>query len=347
MDDHANDAATATATAVGSLAVGAIEIPGDIDMFKVELTAGQTVSLQVTRAANGGAEGLDNPYLVFYDALASTVALDNDSGGGFDARMFVSVAASGTYYVGVRDHGQGVGTYELNIGQTSLRTGTDGADSISGGSASDAVTAGPGDDHLLGLDGDDLLDGGANFDIAQYEGPLSNFFIEPVDVSGWSQTASRGWVLSDSIGSEGIDTLVSIERVAFSDGFLALDLDGHAGDVAKVLGAVFGADAVYNPDYVGVGLQLVDSGLNMHQLAEVALAFRLGPQPSSAQVVELLFTNLVGAAPTYDQLQPLTALLDSGALTPTDLGVVAAEHELNLANIDFVGLSDYGIVYSA
>ncbi len=346
MDDHAGEASAATATALGNSVAGDVEVPGDVDMFAVELTAGQAIVLRVNRTAESGSAGLADPSLVLQDATGHILAMDDDSGGEFNARVFYSIEASGTYYAAVTDHDQGTGTYELSIHQTTRRSGSDLADSLVGGTLSDTVEAGAGNDQLTGLTGDDLLDGGLGFDIARYEGPLANFFIEPVDVSGWASTASRGWVLTDSIGTEGSDVLVSIERVAFADHNLALDLDGNAGTVAKVLGAVFGADAIYDPVYVGVGLQLADSGIGLNQLMDIALAYRLGAQPSSTQVVDLLFTNVVGHAPTNDERQPFTDMLDSGALTMTELGALAAEHPLNLANIDFVGLADYGIVYT-
>ena len=46
----------------------------------------------------------------------------------------------------------------------------------------------------------------------------------------------------------------SIERIEFSDGGIAYDLDGYAGLVAKLLGAVFGFESVGNAKYVGIGL---------------------------------------------------------------------------------------------
>lgn len=47
----------------------------------------------------------------------------------------------------------------------------------------------------------------------------------------------------------------------------AYDLDGHAGETAKILGAVFGAESITNQKYVGIGLSLLDDGMEYEQLA--------------------------------------------------------------------------------
>jgi hypothetical protein len=95
------------------------------------------------------------------------------------------------------------------------------------------------------------------------------------------------WRVSD--GSGGETRLHAVERLQFDDGKLALDLDGNAGTVARVLGAVFGATAVVNAAYVGIGLQLADAGTSPQALVQLALDARLGPVASAGEVVDLLF----------------------------------------------------------
>ncbi|MBL8360417.1 MAG: Ig-like domain-containing protein [Rubrivivax sp.] len=139
--------------------------------------------------------------------------------------------------------------------------------------------------------------------------------------------------------------LLNIERVQFPDAKLALDLAGHAGWVAMILGAVFGPASVGNAAYVGIGLGLADAGMTFEALAGYALQARFGENPGSSALVQALYTNVVGAAPSADALAYYVGLLDSHQLTPVDLGVLAAQHPLNLANIDLVGLADSGLVY--
>src|SRR5690606_17487036 len=52
-DDHGNDAANATALAVGGMVAGTIEALGDNDWFKVDLVAGATYEFKTQNLANG------------------------------------------------------------------------------------------------------------------------------------------------------------------------------------------------------------------------------------------------------------------------------------------------------
>ena len=346
MDDFSNDFTTTARTQVGRLIDGNIETLGDRDMLAVNLVAGQSITVEVLRKASSNG-GLDDPVVGLHNAAGQLVAFDDDAGGNLNARLFFTVPTSGDYFIEVRAHNaEGVGTYGVGVYRRNIQPSTDSIDLISGGPTPDTMQMRGGNDSFWGKGGDDLLDGGEGLDTTLYAGPMANFFIEPVDVRGWSTSASRGWVLFDRFGDEGNDVLVAVERVAFADGRLALDLDGHAGDVVKMLGAVFGASAVDNPAFVGIGLSLADGGMSFQDLLAVALNFQLGANPSNDQLVDLLFTNLVGVAPTPAERAGITALLDDGAVTQLGLTQLAAELELNLQNIDFIGLVDYGVVYS-
>jgi hypothetical protein len=148
-------------------------------------------------------------------------------------------------------------------------------------------------------------------------------------------------------GAGGTDSLVGVERLSFSDGQVALDLAGEAGTVAKVIGAVFGAAYVHNAQVVGIGLDLLDGGMSSQDLVGLALGCRLGASASNDAVVELLYTNLAGSAPTAAQKGVFVALLDQGAVSQETLGLIVADHALNAAHIDLVGLSAAGLEYAA
>ena len=139
--------------------------------------------------------------------------------------------------------------------------------------------------------------------------------------------------------------LLNIERIHFSDVNLALDLDGHAGWVAEILGAVFGGSAVSHAAYVAIGLGLADAGASFEDLVGYALQARFGANPDSTALVQTLYTNVVGAAPSSADQAFFVGLLDSHAMTPVDLGTLAAQHPANLAHIDLVGLMQSGLVY--
>ena len=142
----------------------------------------------------------------------------------------------------------------------------------------------------------------------------------------------------------GTVSLANVERLTFSDQKLALDLNGNAGSVAKILGAVFGAGAVARPDFVGIGLSLLDSGqYNATTLMGYALEVALGKNASPQAVVDLLFRNLVGVLPDAQTQQSFVDLISANS--PAWLGNLAATHPLNEANIQLTGLQLTGLAF--
>lgn len=137
--------------------------------------------------------------------------------------------------------------------------------------------------------------------------------------------------------------LQDIERITFSDKSIAVDLDGHAGQVAKILGAVFGSDSVANAEYVGIGLDLLDGGMSYSDLA--ALAVSVTGQSNSTEVCNLLWENVIGAPATSADIEPFKAMLDAGQLSIGQLTTLAADTSFNTSNIDLVGLAQTGLEY--
>ena len=157
--------------------------------------------------------------------------------------------------------------------------------------------------------------------------------------------SGAGLTVTDRTGAEGVDRLAGVERLQFADGRVAFDLGGHAGSVAKVLGAVFGKSAVANREYAGIGLGLMDGGMGYQDLMGLAIDHRLGSAASHADVVDLLYANVVGSAPSAAVLADYVALLDSGLQSRSSLGVLAADTSINADNIGLAGLSGAGLPY--
>ncbi|WP_395698980.1 Ig-like domain-containing protein [Aquabacterium sp.] len=317
----------------GSLIFGVISAPTDSDMFAVDLTAGNYYTIDLQRST----DGLVDPYLLLFNGGGELITFDNDGGGQGNAQLNFAPTASGRYYVSAADFSTGMGAYRLQAKALPLLRGSDGADTLQGSATAEALSGGPGDDRLGGGGGDDVLDGGDGIDTALYTGARAGYALMPL---------ANGWAVSDSLGSEGRDVLHGIERLQFADGKLALDLGGNAGDVARILGVVFGPASVHEAAYVGIGLGLRDGGMSYEALMQLALDARLGANATSADVVNLLYTNLVGTGPGPDALALYTSLLDDGSYTPATLALLAAEQELNLANIDLAGLVQTGLAYS-
>lgn len=137
--------------------------------------------------------------------------------------------------------------------------------------------------------------------------------------------------------------LIGIERLIFADNSLALDVDGNAGKVASLLGAVFGAESIHNQEYVGIGLTLFDSGQSMEQVADLAL--RAVGAVSHDDVVERLYGNLFGSAPSQNEKAAYVSLLDNGVYSSASLAVAAADLVDDYGVVDLVGLQQTGIEY--
>ena len=202
--------------------------------------------------------------------------------------------------------------------------GTGQADVIFGNAANNTLTGGG---------GNDTLDGGAGADAAVFSGPRARYVI--------TKTQS-GQTVKDNAGTDGTDTLTNIERLFFSDGKLALDLNGSAGQTVKLIGAVFGKASVANASFVSTGLRLLDNGMSYQQLG--TLAINETGKKANIDIVSLLWTNLFGSAPTSSQSAPYVAMLDKG-LSAGALAVMAADTGENMTSINLVGLSQTGVVY--
>jgi hypothetical protein len=150
-------------------------------------------------------------------------------------------------------------------------------------------------------------------------------------------------------GASSTLSLTNMERLVFNTGTdkWAIDIDGNAGITAKVLGAVFGASAVSNPTYVGIGLNYLDTSISTTKYADLMqLAFNAAGATTSTAVVNLLWNNLFHAAPTAAEAAPIIAMIDSGSYTAGTLGVLAADTSFNATNINLVGLHQTGLHYA-
>jgi len=242
---------------------------------------------------------------------------------------------------GIQNMVLGEGDDELHGGAGNDVVGSKGGnDQLFGDEGNDVVFGGEGRDTLHGGSGNDALDGDEGLDMAAFNVLRAN-----------AQLSLRGdhyRVDSSDGGTLGRDTLTEVERLAFSDGYIALDLDGGAGMVAKIFAAVFGVESLSDERAVGSALALLDHGMSYEQLAQWALTETgLSDQPADyAAVVTLLYSNLVGQAPSQTELDLYVGLLAGGGHTLSSLVMFAAEQAENLANVDFEALAQTGLKYA-
>jgi len=186
--------------------------------------------------------------------------------------------------------------------------------------------------------GSDNLNGGPGLDTVVYTGKRADYTVHAKDA---------GLSVSRNDLSEGADWLQDVERLSFSDLSVAYDSTGAAGLTLRVLGAVFGLDAVHNPVYAGIGLKLLaQPGYTEAQLFSTALQVRLGEQVNNPQaLVDVLYANVVGQAPSPEQAKPFVDMLVSGGFTPVGLAQLAAGTDLNLARVGLTGAVFQGLEY--
>ncbi|MDP4076335.1 matrixin, partial [Acidovorax sp. A1169] len=124
---------------------------------------------------------------------------------------------------------------------------------------------------------------------------------------------------------------------------LALDLNGNAGQAAKLLGALGGPALLANKGVVGEVIRLLDAGATSQTIA--GLGLQLLGVSTPTQIAQTLWTNVVGRAGTQAELKPLLDLM-AGGVSGSELTVMAANLEMNAVRIDLVGLAAKGIEFA-
>lgn len=271
--------------------------------------------------------------IVAPDFIVSSGFLFTDGGtvnfAGVDSVAYSSLPSDGTHSVD-RNGASTVNSPKNFAGATGTVTAQSGTPMISGTAGDDRVAGGP---------GPHMIDGGEGIDSVSYTGMLAGFSI--------ARTAT-GHTVTDTSGADGPDMLTHVERLHFADGSLALDTSGSAGNAARLIAAAFGAGRV-EPVLNGFYIQVFDQGYSLHDVAEAALnsdLFRqIAGSRSNEAVVQALFTNAAGHAPSANDLQHYVGLLEDG-LSQADLLVAAADDDLTARNIHLDDLSNSGIEYA-
>jgi len=299
---------------------------------------------------NGGTDQIVFTFLADGSLLVAdkgTVARDPSGTSGIECGTYTWDAATGATVIDIQINTDGQWGFASGAPETINMTLDVSGDTLSilvsdgdGGTAMRlsplaGITGTTGNDMLNGMGGDDDIDGLAGIDMSLYAGTRSGYTV--------TKTAA-GFTVADNSGAEGTDTLVSIERLHFSNVNVALDLDGNAGNVARILGAVFGAGSISNREFVGIGLSFMDSGMSYEALMQLAINYTLGGTSNHAAVVNLLWANVIGGAPSEANLASYVGMLDGG-MSAGALGVLAAGTVFNENNIGLVGLMQTGIEF--
>ena len=116
LDQLASTASAATIP-VNSLVVDLIGLQGDTsDWYRVTLTAGTVYQFDlVGTAGDGSLLTLFDPWLALRNSSGGLITFDDDSGVGYNSRIFYTPITSGTYFLDAQVANNGYGTYSLIV----------------------------------------------------------------------------------------------------------------------------------------------------------------------------------------------------------------------------------------
>jgi hypothetical protein len=196
-------------------------------------------------------------------------------------------------------------------------------------------------DTLTGQPGTDYFDGGLGLDIVVYSGPQERYTI--------NKSGNR-YIVSEPTGSDDTDNLVNIERLQFSNGKVALDVEtGNAGEAAKVIGALLGPTYVKDKSLAGIVINLLDQNYTSDAIVKLGLAtpmfLGMAGSSSNTDFVKQVFKNVVGRPPTPSESSTYVNSLDTST-SQISLALEAARSELNAASINLVGLIQHGLEFA-
>jgi Ca2+-binding RTX toxin-like protein len=196
-------------------------------------------------------------------------------------------------------------------------------------------------DTLKGQPGIDFFDGGLGLDTVVYSGPIERYTI--------NKSGNR-YVVTEPTGSDDTDYLINIERLQFSNGKVALDVEnGNAGEAAKLIGALLGPTYVKDKALAGIVINLLDQKYSSDTIANLGLAtpmfLSMAGSSSNTDFVKQVFNNVVGRPPTPSESSTYVNMLDAGT-SQSALALMAAHTDLNAARINLVGLVQHGLEFA-
>jgi Ca2+-binding RTX toxin-like protein len=187
--------------------------------------------------------------------------------------------------------------------QALLQLALSGNNVITGSNGNDTLIDYGGNNVFVPLGGFNTIEGGSGFDQVVINAPIET---STINVSG-----NQVVVYS----SESTDTIINAQRIQFSDGVLALDIQGNAGNAYRLYQAAFDR----TPDIAGLSFwtHALDTGVNIQTVAqdfvnssEFQTVF--GTNPTNQQLAYAMYQNVLGRAPDPAGLAFWVAALNNG-----------------------------------
>lgn len=292
---------------------------GQDDIFVFHATRGMAYTVQ-------SGSYFDPIVLRVFDDLGKEIASDDGSGAyGYDYASFVA-PYTGWYYIDAAWSQDYYDSYaSLNIYE----------DLVPAYLPTNFIVGGAGHDMLTGTRSDDIVDGGAGIDTFVLEGYRDEY---TVGVRNGTIT------VSDLLGLDGVDTLRNVERLSFEGGdYISYETTGFPAEAYRLYQAAFDR----TPDKGGLGYWIgqMGDGASLHTVADafvhspefVKLA---GPAATNADIITLLYANVLDRAPDAAGFAYWLDALDSRKATVADMLVGFSESTENQARV--IGSLDAG-----
>ncbi|WP_284180319.1 DUF4214 domain-containing protein [Rhabdaerophilum sp. SD176] len=307
-----------------------------------KIVAGADVRSVLMLSDGGNQDGklsilLGDPAVSGYNAVFYEDFLFNPE---FDDHLVIDIAPGTEVYLEVSSFGREVWdsegtdlvgyeplTYVLDIFP---RSGSSDGGGTGGGTGGAPSTAGDDTADWLAITGN--YDGGAGIDTVSFLNEIAPFnALWSGNNANWQITLENGVIVIN-----GYHRLSNVERLEFSDGTLALDTLGNAGQVYRLYQAAFAR----TPDSAGLkhNVGLVDGELSLQQMSAAFLVSaefqqKYGTNVSDTAYINSLYRNVLGRDADQGGLDGWQARLNDGSWTRTTLLIGFSESPENIANV--------------
>jgi len=111
--DVPGNISTNSVIGIGQSTSGVLEVLGDHDWYRIQLTAGQSITVSLNGA---GGNPVSDPYLNLRDASGNILRSNDDGGPELNSRLVFTATTTGTYYIDAGSwEDRTTGTYELAV----------------------------------------------------------------------------------------------------------------------------------------------------------------------------------------------------------------------------------------
>jgi subtilisin-like proprotein convertase family protein len=175
-----------------------------------DVVTGETATFDSFTVRAWGKDPSPGNQYVFTDEYSGSKTLSD--AGGFDTLNAASVSKAVTLSLKAGDQNM------MPNGSFTLAAGTF-IENAFGGAGNDSITGNALDNVLRGNAGNDTIDGNSGTDKVFWGSSSINYQLRPT---------ATGWQVADKTATDGIDTLINVEKLQFSDRVVNVESKSHA-----------------------------------------------------------------------------------------------------------------------